>query len=117
MISHIAIYAMDFNIESYPPRSLWEGSISPMVIPPEMRMSSPAASIVKLAPDFIDENDAFNAILEDIHHRATEGFLVTYPNNSSVRIFIYTVGFYGDYLAACAMSDAMGHTADVLCNL
>ena len=118
VIYRIALYADGFNQrKSSDEKSVSGCYLLPLGLPPEERSSPSAARVITIAPFGVDENDALNTILQDIQVAATDGIQGVDPYGKSVRIFVDPLGFFGDYPAASAMSDCMGHSADAYCNL
>ena len=81
------------------------------------RKSSASARVLTLSQGNQDINDVLAHLVDDIVLGVTEGVEGIDPYGRQVRIFLDIISNVGDYPAASACGDLMGHTANAPCSV
>ena len=91
--------------------------IMPLGLSENFRKTSASARVITMSASKQDINSVLSNIVDDIVRGATTGFEGTDPFGGRVKVFLDLLANVGDYPAASACSDLMGHTANTPCSV
>ena len=119
VVYRILLYCDDFQRSSqhYPRGSAGGCYFLPLSLPPEKRRTISAVRVISLTPPGVSTNQVLQYIINDLVRATTFGIDGHTPDGSPIKIFIDVVGFVGDYPAAAATIDVLGHVSSAPCTL
>ena len=106
-------YADDFNARSplFPKGSVGGVYMNPSSMNIRSRRSQCSIRTISLTPPGVSTNSVIDLIIEDIVNGSISGFECIDAFGKHVVVFFDIIGFIGDYPAASAVLDVLGHTA------